>query len=77
MQGGNLMERRLHQRKWKWIDHKAPKGHHLSAITPVEQNELNEKIFSLFFTTASGIIFEYRLHKQSGECQTLDGTIEA
>ncbi|XP_058078249.1 uncharacterized protein LOC131226656 isoform X2 [Magnolia sinica] len=64
--GGYLMERRLHQRKWKWIFHGAPKVHQLTAITPVEQTELNEKIFSLFFNTASGFIFEYRLHKQSG-----------
>lgn len=64
--GGYLIERRLHQRKWKWIDHGAPKGHLLTAITPVEHNDLNENMFSLFFTTARGFIFEYRLIRQSG-----------
>ncbi|XP_077218219.1 uncharacterized protein LOC143852627 isoform X2 [Tasmannia lanceolata] len=64
--GGYLMERRLHRRKWKWIVHRAPKGHNLTAITPVIQSELNENFVSLFFTTASGFIYEYRLPKHSG-----------
>ncbi|XP_068661787.1 uncharacterized protein [Aristolochia californica] len=49
--GGYLVERRLHQRKWKWIVHEALKGQNLTAIT---QSDLDEKDFSLFFTTASG-----------------------
>ncbi|KAK1292609.1 hypothetical protein QJS10_CPB17g01598 [Acorus calamus] len=67
--GGFLMERRLHQRKWKWIVHGAPKGQYLSSITPVTQNELAENIFSLFFTTTIGLVFEYRLSKHSGANQ--------
>ncbi|KAF8403758.1 hypothetical protein HHK36_011863 [Tetracentron sinense] len=67
--GGYLVERRLHQRKWKWIVHGNPQNHHLTSITPVSQEELNEKIFSLFFTTSAGSIFEYRLPKHSGTSQ--------
>ncbi|XP_043693547.1 uncharacterized protein LOC122644022 [Telopea speciosissima] len=66
---GNLVERRLHQRKWGWIVHGSPKYHHLTSITPVAQDELNEKIFSLFFTTAVGSIFEYQLPRHSGGAQ--------
>ncbi|KAJ4970817.1 hypothetical protein NE237_003916 [Protea cynaroides] len=66
---GNLVERRLHQRKWGWIVHGSPKYHHLTSITPVAQDELNENIFSLFFTTAVGSIFEYRLSIHSGGAQ--------
>ncbi|XP_059665324.1 uncharacterized protein LOC132311439 [Cornus florida] len=67
--GGNLVERRLHQRKWKWIVHGSPKNHHLTSITPVWQEELNEKSYSIFFTTASGTVFEYRVAKHSGTNQ--------
>lgn len=63
---GFLTERRLHRRKWKWVAHGAPKDHHLSAITPVQQNDINEKISSLFFTTNTGYVFEYQLPKHSG-----------
>ncbi|KAJ4978221.1 hypothetical protein NE237_009001 [Protea cynaroides] len=66
---GDLVERRLHQRKWGWIVHGSPKDHSLTSITPVAQDELNEKIFSLFFTTASGSIFEYQLPRHSGGAQ--------
>ncbi|OVA16434.1 hypothetical protein BVC80_243g47 [Macleaya cordata] len=66
---GYLVERRLHQRKWKWIVHGGPKDHRLTSITPVVQDELNENIFSLFFTTATGFIFEYQLPKHSGVVQ--------
>ncbi|XAR60351.1 hypothetical protein NMG60_11033684 [Bertholletia excelsa] len=41
--GGNLVERRLNQKKWKWIVHKDSKDHHLSSITHMFQDELNEK----------------------------------
>ncbi|KAF2287404.1 hypothetical protein GH714_039833 [Hevea brasiliensis] len=63
--GGKLVERRLHQRKWKWIIHGSPKDHQLTSITPVLQEESNEN-FSLFFTTSIGSIFEYRTPKNSG-----------
>ncbi|XP_042480538.1 uncharacterized protein LOC122061364 isoform X2 [Macadamia integrifolia] len=66
---GNLVERRLHQRKWGWIVHESPKNQHLTSITPVAQDELDEKIFSLFFTTAVGSIFEYQLPRNSGGAQ--------
>jgi len=67
IQGGKLVERRLNQRKWKWIVHGSPKDHKLTSITPVVQDETNEKLLSLFFTTSSGSVFEYRILKQSGE----------
>ncbi|KAG9454748.1 hypothetical protein H6P81_007652 [Aristolochia fimbriata] len=60
---GDLVERRLHQRKWKWIIHEAPEGQNLTAITP---SDLNDKGFSLFFTTATGSVLEYQLHKHLG-----------
>ncbi|URE04674.1 hypothetical protein MUK42_19652 [Musa troglodytarum] len=63
---GFLVERRLHKRKWKWAVHGAPKQHQLSATTAVQQSELNEKIFSLFFTTTKGYVFEYQLPKNPG-----------
>ncbi|WOL16364.1 hypothetical protein Cni_G25151 [Canna indica] len=63
---GILVERRLHKRKWKWLVHGAPKGFHLSAITTVQQSELNENIYSLFFTTTTGYVFEYQLPKHPG-----------
>ncbi|XP_043813810.1 uncharacterized protein LOC110617993 isoform X2 [Manihot esculenta] len=62
---GKLVERRLHQRKWKWIIHGSPKDHELTSITPVLQDESNEN-FSLFFTTSTGSIFEFRTPKNSG-----------
>lgn len=66
-QGGNLVERRLRQRKWKWIVHGSPKDHLLTSITPVSQDELNEKSYSLFLTSATGFIFEYHILKHSGK----------
>ncbi|KAF3789626.1 hypothetical protein EJ110_NYTH17895 [Nymphaea thermarum] len=62
---GVLIERRLHQRKWKWIIHGLPRGHKLSAITPATSNDLSTKFFSLFLTTTSGSIYEYRISKNS------------
>jgi len=67
IQGGKLVERRLNQRKWKWIVHGSPKDHKLTSITPVVQDETNEKFLSLFFTSSAGSVFEYRILKQSGE----------
>lgn len=62
---GKLVERRLHQRKWKWIIHGSWKDQQLTSITPVLQDESNEN-FSLFFTTSAGSIFEYRIPRHSG-----------
>ncbi|KAH7837832.1 hypothetical protein Vadar_018556 [Vaccinium darrowii] len=67
--GGNLVERRLHQRKWKWIVHGSPQDHLLSSITPVSQDEPNEKTSSLFLSTTSGTVFECRLAKHAGSAQ--------
>ncbi|XP_010269711.1 PREDICTED: uncharacterized protein LOC104606292 [Nelumbo nucifera] len=66
---GYLIERRLHRRKWRWIAHEGPKDQNLTSITPVTQNELNENVLSLFFTTSSGSIYEYQLPKQSSTIQ--------
>ncbi|KAL7161110.1 hypothetical protein ACSBR2_041711 [Camellia fascicularis] len=62
--GGNLVERRLHQRKWKWIVHGSLEYHPLSSIISVSQDEFNEKTSSLFLTTASGSVLEYRVRCQ-------------
>ncbi|KAJ0084157.1 hypothetical protein Patl1_29541 [Pistacia atlantica] len=67
--GGKLVERRIQQRKWKWIVHGSPKDHHLTSITPVLQDESNENFFPLFFTTSVGTVFEYRISKHSGTAQ--------
>ncbi|CAA2987018.1 Hypothetical predicted protein [Olea europaea subsp. europaea] len=65
--GGELVERRLHQRKWKWVVHGNPKGHLLSSITCISQDEYNENSNSLFLTTAAGSIFEYQIPKYSDQ----------
>lgn len=67
--GGNLVERRIQQRKWKWIIHGSPEDTHLTSITPVQQDESNEKFFSLFLTTSAGAVFEYQIPKYSGTSQ--------
>ncbi|CAK7331108.1 unnamed protein product [Dovyalis caffra] len=67
--GGKLVERRLNQRKWKWIVHGSPKDYRLTSITPILQDETREKFLSLFFTSSSGSVFEYRISKQSGTDQ--------
>ncbi|OMO54503.1 hypothetical protein COLO4_36457 [Corchorus olitorius] len=67
--GGKLVERRRHQRKWKWITHGSAEGHHLTAITPLLENEPNERFFSLFLTTSTGSVFEYKITKHSGTAQ--------
>lgn len=66
-QGGKLIERRLHQRKWKWIVHGSPKHQFLTSITPVSQDEFMEKLHSLFLTTETGFVFEYQIPKYTGE----------
>lgn len=66
MKGGYLIERRLQQRKWKWINHGNPKDHILSSITCLSEVNLAENANSLFLTTASGYIFEYRIPDHSG-----------
>ncbi|XP_065867316.1 uncharacterized protein [Euphorbia lathyris] len=65
---GKLVERRLYQRKWKWIVHGSLEDHQLTSITPSIQDESNEN-FSLFFTTSTGSVFEYRIPKHSGSIQ--------
>ncbi|XP_039059305.1 uncharacterized protein LOC120202996 [Hibiscus syriacus] len=51
--GGKLVERRLHQRKWKWINHGSPEDQHLTSITPQLEDEPNERFVSLFLTTST------------------------
>ncbi|XWS71193.1 hypothetical protein CRYUN_Cryun03dG0118200 [Craigia yunnanensis] len=67
--GGKLVERRLHQRKWKWITHGSPEDHYLTSITSLMEDEPNEMLFSLFLTTSTGSVFEYRIPKHSGSAQ--------
>ncbi|TYH69810.1 hypothetical protein ES332_D05G077800v1 [Gossypium tomentosum] len=67
--GGKLVERRLHQRKWKWITHGSPEDHHLTSITPLLEDELKERFFSLFLTTSTGSVFEYQIPKHLGTAQ--------
>lgn len=61
---GELIERRLHQRKWKWVVHGNPKGHLLTSIT------CNHNSNSLLVTAAAGFVFEYQAvnnQEQEGE----------
>ncbi|KAL3850145.1 hypothetical protein ACJIZ3_012027 [Penstemon smallii] len=60
---GELVERRLNQRKWRWVVHGNPKDHLLTSIACVSQDELNENPNSLFLTTATGFVFEYQIPK--------------
>uniref|UniRef100_A0A7N0RHG9 Uncharacterized protein n=1 Tax=Kalanchoe fedtschenkoi TaxID=63787 RepID=A0A7N0RHG9_KALFE len=64
---GSLIERLMHQRKWKWLHHGSPEGHLLKAILP--QAPVTGELLSIFFTTAAGHVFEYRIRKQSGTHQ--------
>ncbi|BFG30024.1 hypothetical protein CerSpe_162980 [Prunus speciosa] len=66
---GKLVERRLHQRKWKWVVYGSPKDQRLTSITPVLQDDTNGRLFSLFFTTSAGSVFEYQIPRQSGIAQ--------
>ncbi|XP_061359637.1 uncharacterized protein LOC133303696 isoform X2 [Gastrolobium bilobum] len=63
---GTLVERRLHQRKWKWVIHGSPRHQTLSSITPALQDDSSETSISLFFTTSAGSVFEYQMPKQLG-----------
>ncbi|PON59094.1 hypothetical protein PanWU01x14_162130 [Parasponia andersonii] len=67
--GGNLVERRLNQRKWKWVVHGSPKDQHLTSVTQALPDDLNDKLVSLFLTTSSGSVFEYRILKKGGSGQ--------
>lgn len=62
--GGNLIERRLHHRKWKWVSHGSPQDHQLTSMTLMKMDETYTNPFSLFLTTASGSILEYNISKQ-------------
>ncbi|XP_030521210.1 uncharacterized protein LOC115734518 isoform X1 [Rhodamnia argentea] len=62
---GDLVERRIHQQKWKWISHGSPNNHNLTSMTLVLQHEFSENMYSLFFTTSSGSVVEYRIPKHS------------
>lgn len=75
-QGGKLVERRLHQRKWKWMIHGSPKHQFLTSITPVSQDELMEKSHSLFVTTETGFVFEYQIPKPGKMISILFCTFE-
>ncbi|XP_021751529.1 uncharacterized protein LOC110717190 [Chenopodium quinoa] len=65
---GKLVERRLNQRKWKWIVHGSPEDQLLTSITPVPEDESSEK-YSVLLTTASGSILEYQAGKQTRVAQ--------
>ncbi|KAE9616402.1 hypothetical protein Lalb_Chr03g0024521 [Lupinus albus] len=66
---GTLVERRLHQRKWKWVVHGSPPHQNLTSITPILQDESSEAFISLFFTSSAGSVFEYQMPKQLGTVQ--------
>ncbi|KAF6151081.1 hypothetical protein GIB67_042416 [Kingdonia uniflora] len=66
---GYLVERRMHQRKWKWIVHGGPKDQYLTSITPVLQDEWSQTIFSIFLTTTIGSVIEYQLPRHPGNAQ--------
>ncbi|KAK1429507.1 hypothetical protein QVD17_11716 [Tagetes erecta] len=65
--GGNLVERRLHQRKWKWVVHGSPKDQQFTSMTLVPIDETYTSSFSLFLVTASGSVVEYNISKQEGK----------
>lgn len=68
MQAGTLVERRLQQRKWKWVVHGSPKHQNLTSITPTQHDDSSDQTpISLFFSTSSGSLFEYHIRKQIGE----------
>ncbi|GAB4856015.1 hypothetical protein Ancab_024654 [Ancistrocladus abbreviatus] len=66
---GQLVERRLHQRKWKWMIHGSPEGHLITSITQILPDELKDSSYSLLLTTETGYIFEYQMLKQAGTAQ--------
>ncbi|CAI9106276.1 OLC1v1005397C1 [Oldenlandia corymbosa var. corymbosa] len=67
--GGNLVERQLLHRKWKWISHGRPKDNVLTSITCACQTELNENLNTMFLTTEAGCVFEYRIPRLTGTSQ--------
>lgn len=67
MQEGTLVERKLHQRKWKWVVHGSPEHQTLTSITLALQDESSETFISLFFPTSTGSVFEYQMPKQLGQ----------
>lgn len=72
LQEGTLVERRLHQRKWRWVVHGRPQHQNLTSITPALQDESSEtSSISLFFTTSFGSVFEYGIPKQLGQSSHL------
>lgn len=76
MQEGTLVERKLHQRKWKWVVHGRPQDQNLTCITPALQDESSEtSSTSLFFTTSLGSVFEYRIPKQLGQSSQHDSLL--
>ncbi|XP_028798755.1 uncharacterized protein LOC114754157 isoform X2 [Neltuma alba] len=67
---GTLVERRLQQRKWKWVVHGSPRHQNLTSIIPALQDESSDqRSISLFFITSSGFVFEYHIRKQAGTVQ--------
>ncbi|KAK9079396.1 hypothetical protein SSX86_001067 [Deinandra increscens subsp. villosa] len=65
--GGNLVERRLHQRKWKWVVHGSPKDQQFTSMTLVTVDETHTSSSSLFLATASGSVVEFNISKQEGK----------
>ncbi|CAM8964210.1 unnamed protein product [Rhodiola kirilowii] len=66
---GNLVERLLLQRKWKWLDHGSPKDHLLKTIMPFPRASANGELYSIFCTSTAGHVLEYRIRKQSSTNQ--------
>nr|XP_043627631.1 uncharacterized protein LOC122599224 [Erigeron canadensis] len=62
--GGNLVERRLLQRKWKWIVHGSPEDQQFTSMTLVTTDYTHTNPFSLFLTAASGSVIEYNISVQ-------------
>ncbi|XP_076915744.1 uncharacterized protein LOC143575195 [Bidens hawaiensis] len=65
--GGNLIERRLHRRKWKWVVHGSLKDQQFTSMTLATVDETYSSSFSLFLATATGSIVEYNISKQEGK----------
>ncbi|KAD4384466.1 hypothetical protein E3N88_24634 [Mikania micrantha] len=65
--GGNLVERRLNRRKWKWVVHGSPKDQQFTSMTLVTIDEAYTSSFSLFLATVSGSVVEYNISKQEGK----------
>ncbi|KAI4368629.1 hypothetical protein MLD38_017166 [Melastoma candidum] len=63
--GGSLIERQLYRNKWKWIHHGSPQASNITSITAVLHDNSNEMVYSLFCTTATGEVIEYKLPRVS------------